>query len=125
MRSVDDIVGYVLNNQQDLITADLQKYIQYYKSVSQFSVEDSFFDRIKRKSALLLPVKDLETGMPLGVLEIVNSNKGMFDLDCQYMAYMMAEFSGFVINSLNNEIRRRKAEHARTLLNQYAVKIFS
>lgn len=41
------------------------------------------------------------------------------------MAYMVAEFSGYVINQLNHEIRRRKAEHARTLLNQYAVKIFS
>lgn len=41
------------------------------------------------------------------------------------MSYMIADFSGFVINSLNNEIRRRKAEHSRTLLNQFAVKIFS
>lgn len=63
--------------------------------------------------------------MPLGVLEIVNSNTGLFDLDCQYMSYMVADFAGFVINSLNNEIRRRKAEYSRTLLNQYAVKIFS
>lgn len=55
--------------------------------------------------------------MPLGVLEIVNSNTGVFDLDCQYLAYMVSDFAGFVINSLNNEIRRRKAEHARTLLN--------
>eukprot|EP00347_Sterkiella_histriomuscorum_P020280 403338408 len=125
MSSVDDIVGYVLNNQQDLITADLQKYIQFYQSISQFSSEDKFFDGISRKSAILLPVKDIDTGMPLGVLEIVNSNSGVFDLDCQYMSYMIADFAGFVINSLNNEIRRRKAEHSRTLLNQYAVKIFS
>lgn len=63
--------------------------------------------------------------MPLGVLEVVNSNTGIFDLDCQYLSYLVADFAGFVINSLNNEIRRRKAEHSRNLLNQYAVKIFS
>ncbi|CDW82923.1 UNKNOWN [Stylonychia lemnae] len=125
MGSVDDIVGYVLNNQQDLITADLQKYIQYYQTISSFSVEEKFFGNTARKSAILLPVKDYDTGMPLGVLEIVNSNSGLFDLDCQYMAFMISDFAGFVINSLNNEIRRRKAEHSRTLLNQYAVKIFS
>lgn len=49
----------------------------------------------------------------------------MFDLDSQYIVYMIADFSAFVINSLNHEIRRRRAEHSRTLLNQYAVKIFS
>jgi ABC-type sulfate transport system substrate-binding protein len=62
--------------------------------------------------------------MPLGVLEIVNSNSGTFDLDVQYLAYLLAEFAGYVINNLNNEIRKRKAEHSRSLLNQYAVKIF-
>lgn len=30
MSSVDDIVGYVLNNKQDLVTMDLQRYIHYY-----------------------------------------------------------------------------------------------
>lgn len=80
---------------------------------------------MKRKSAILLPVRDYETGLPLGVLEIVNSNSGWFDLDSQFLAYLLADYASFIINSLNNEIRRRKAEHAKSLLNQYAVKIFS
>jgi len=45
-----------------------------------------------------LPVKDYDTGMPLGVLEIVNSNSGVFDMDCQYFAYMISDFAGYVIN---------------------------
>ena len=30
LSSLDDIIGYVLNNQQDIITNDLQKYIRIY-----------------------------------------------------------------------------------------------
>ena len=100
-----------------MITADLQKYIEYYQSISQFSVEERFFDGVERRSAILVPVKDYETGMPLGVVEVVNCNHGMFDLDSQYIVYMIADFSAYVINSLNHEIRRRRAEHSRTLLN--------
>ena len=72
-----------------------------------------------------MPIKDYETGMPLGVVEVVNCHHNMFDLDSQYIVYMIADFSAYVINSLNHEIRRRRAEHSRTLLNSYAVKIFS
>lgn len=66
---------------------------------------------------MLIPIKDFETGLSLGVLEIINSNTGVFDYDCQYLAFLLAEFSSFVINQLNHEIRKRKAVHARNLLN--------
>ena len=69
-------------------------------------------------------MRDLETQMPLGVLEIVNSNTGSFDLDAQYIAFLVAEFAGYVINSLNNDLRRRKNDHARNELNAFAIKLF-
>lgn len=53
---------------------DLQFYIQYYKGISGFSSEDKFFNGVKRNSTVLIPVKDSYTEMPVGVLEIVNSN---------------------------------------------------
>jgi hypothetical protein len=36
-----------------------------------------------------LPIKEPETGLGLGVLEIVNSNTGFFDYDAQYLAYLI------------------------------------
>lgn len=34
LSSVDDIIGYVLNNQKEIITNNLQKYVKYYQSAS-------------------------------------------------------------------------------------------
>lgn len=44
MSSVEDIVGYVLNNQFDIITPDLQRYISLYNNGNTFNLEESFFD---------------------------------------------------------------------------------
>jgi hypothetical protein len=61
LSSVDDIIGYVLNNQREIVTNNLQKYVRYYQSASQaagFNMEDRFFEGQKRVSALILPVRD-------------------------------------------------------------------
>ena len=46
--SVDDIIGYVLNNQQDIITNNLQKYISIYHSTSKLDIEKKYFEGQKR-----------------------------------------------------------------------------
>ena len=73
--STDDITGYSMNQSSLIITTNLQKYVKFH-GLSESSVETAnlFKNAEERKSAMLIPIKDDLTSLPLGVLEIVNSS---------------------------------------------------